>query len=314
MKHPLNPVRPTPRSPQKIMSRGHSYASETLASRACRNTSGIADCARWRSAGVLLSPSHASFRCRFLPPILIPASALRSVAKVLGRRPPWWYPPRGRAAAPRARHLQHDLLGPWFPRTRPAECARSAAARGQPALRRSLAIASGRWSSFSTNAPAPASSAPISSVGVVRKIPRCGETPVPGDFDAGIPARADESSVASGLAGVLMSILRNQVSGSTRACQLLGVSEAAAREYLSALARNLSTYSVPTFRAAVSSWKPWSLWSASSSTSGAVLKAPAVSVQAFLESVPMGGSSFQKNAACPRAAMRVLAGLTLLLC
>ena len=269
MKHPLNPVRPTPRSPQKIMSRGHSYASETLASRACRNTSGIADCARWRSAGVLLSPSHASFRCRFLPPILIPASALRSVAKVLGRRPPWWYPPRGRAAAPRARHLQHDLLGPWFPRTRPAECAPSAAARGQP---------------------------------------HCG------DRCHCVGARADESSVASGLAGVLMSILRNQVSGSTRACQLLGVSEAAAREYLSSLARNLSTYSVPTFRAAVSSWTPWSLWSASSSTSGAVLKAPAVSVQAFLESVPMVGSSFQKNAACPRAAMRVLAGLTLLLC
>ena len=36
-------------------------------------------------AGVLvsfLSPSHASFRCILLPPILIPASALRSVAKV----------------------------------------------------------------------------------------------------------------------------------------------------------------------------------------------------------------------------------------
>ena len=30
-------------------------------------------------------------------------------------------------------------------------------------------------------------------VRVVRKIPRCGETPVPGDFDAGIPARAQTS-------------------------------------------------------------------------------------------------------------------------
>ena len=113
MKHPLNPVRPTPRSPRV----GHVETLQALL---------IAP------AGVLLSPSHASFPCRFLPTILIPASALRSVAKVLGRRPPWWCPPRGRAAAPRARHLQHDLLGPWFPRTRPAECARSAAARGQP--------------------------------------------------------------------------------------------------------------------------------------------------------------------------------------
>ena len=45
---------------------------------------------------------------------------------------------------------------------------------------------------------------------------------------------------------------------------------------------------------------------------GPVHPAPALSVQAFLESVPMGASSFQKNAACPRAAMRVLGGLTLL--
>ena len=44
----------------------------------------------------------------------------------------------------------------------------------------------------------------------------------------------------------------------------------------------------------------------------AVHPAPAVSVQAFLESVLMGGSSFQKHAACPHAAMRVLGGLTFL--
>ena len=129
-----------------------------------------------------------------------------------------------------------------------------------------------------------------------------------------VGAHAGESSVASGLAGVLMSILRNQVSGSTRACQVFGVSEAAAGEYLSALARHLSTYSVSTFRAAVSSWKHRSLWAASSSTSWAVHRAPAASVRAFLESVPMGGSSFQKNAVCPCAAMSVLGGLPCPLC
>ena len=75
-------LRAMPRSLQKIMSLGHSHASGSLASRAWRKISGIADCAR---AGVLvsfLSPSHASFRCILLPPLLIPASALRSVAKV----------------------------------------------------------------------------------------------------------------------------------------------------------------------------------------------------------------------------------------
>ena len=71
VKHSLNPVRPTPRSPQKIMSRGHSHASETLASRACRNTSGIADCARWRSAVVFVA-----FPCLF--PLHIAATAAHS--------------------------------------------------------------------------------------------------------------------------------------------------------------------------------------------------------------------------------------------
>ena len=78
------------------------------------------------------------------------------------------------------------------------------------------------------------------------------------------------------------------------------------------LARELWNYAVPTFTPSLSSWKRWSLWAASSSTSWAVHPAPAVSVQAFLESVPMGGSSFQKNAACPHTAMRVLGGLTFL--
>ena len=94
MKHLLNLVRPTPRSPQKIMSRGHSHASETLASRACRNTSGIGDCACWRSAVVFVAfPS--------LFPLRIGTADTHSgeCPQICGQSlgccspSPWWCPP-----------------------------------------------------------------------------------------------------------------------------------------------------------------------------------------------------------------------------
>ena len=73
-------------------SRGHSHASESLASLAWRNISGIADCARWRSGVVFVA-----FPCLFPSHIVTTASHSSECAQIcgesLGRCSPWWCPP-----------------------------------------------------------------------------------------------------------------------------------------------------------------------------------------------------------------------------
>ena len=73
-------LRAMPRSLQKILGRGHSHASESLASLAWRNISGIADCARWRSAVVFVA-----FRCLFPLHIVTTASHSSECAQICGK-------------------------------------------------------------------------------------------------------------------------------------------------------------------------------------------------------------------------------------
>ena len=85
-------LRAMPHSLQKIMSLGHSHASESLASRAWRKISGIADRARWRSGVVFVT-----FPCLFPLHIATTDTHSSECAQIcgesLGRCSPWWCRP-----------------------------------------------------------------------------------------------------------------------------------------------------------------------------------------------------------------------------
>ena len=85
------------------MSLGHFYASAIWSSRACRKTSGMATCARWRSGVVIVT-----FPCLYPLHITtsIPASALRSVAK-------FWVAARHGAVLPLSL-ISEQLVEPCF--------------------------------------------------------------------------------------------------------------------------------------------------------------------------------------------------------
>ena len=173
MKHPLNPVRPTPRSPRV----GHVETLQALLIAPAGVP--LAFCCR---LPMPLSAADSYHRYSSECPQICGQSFGSQTSMVVSSA---WKSSCSESATSSARFAWP--LVPTYTACR--VCSFRCGAR-PAALRRSLPLRR-RAVEFLHQCSCSGVECALSSVGiVVRKIPRCGETPVPGDFDAGIPARA----------------------------------------------------------------------------------------------------------------------------